>query len=217
MVRLLLDGGTDVNLKDKRRLTPLHKAAINGHAQVIGLLLDRGAVCTIPVPTRSPLKIAFSFRGRISRAQFWGALLCLVLVTAALFVVVMRVLSVAAESWRGSDAQLNLEIGLAALPLVLLCCWVSLSVQWNLLHDLGVSGWVTLVPWAEGLICLLLFSLASCLGAFRHSGSPVLAFLLVSIASATNIAGWVAFLVQGSLPGKPGMNRYGFTPGTPLR
>jgi len=39
-VRALLDGGIDVNLRDRRGNTPLHKAVLHSHPAVVKLLLE---------------------------------------------------------------------------------------------------------------------------------------------------------------------------------
>ena len=43
VVKLLLDQGSEVDLEDTSKRTPLHQAAIEGHAAVAELLLERGA------------------------------------------------------------------------------------------------------------------------------------------------------------------------------
>jgi ankyrin repeat protein len=43
MVELLLDRGADVNATDYTGWTPLHAAIYGGHAEVVQLLLERGA------------------------------------------------------------------------------------------------------------------------------------------------------------------------------
>ena len=45
MVRLLLDRGADVNVRDRGGRAPLHLACMNGHTDTVRLLLDRGAAC----------------------------------------------------------------------------------------------------------------------------------------------------------------------------
>jgi ankyrin repeat protein len=42
-VRHLLDAGTDVNLKDKDGVTPLHVASVYGHLDLVTELIQRGA------------------------------------------------------------------------------------------------------------------------------------------------------------------------------
>lgn len=39
--------GVDINLKDKDEYTPLHLAAINGHSECVGILLESGANATL--------------------------------------------------------------------------------------------------------------------------------------------------------------------------
>ena len=46
VIRLLLDGGADVNARDRGRQTPLHVAAACGSADVVALLLRLGADST---------------------------------------------------------------------------------------------------------------------------------------------------------------------------
>jgi ankyrin repeat protein len=43
VVRVLLDGGADVQRVSDKRYSALHQAAMNGHLEVCRLLLDRGA------------------------------------------------------------------------------------------------------------------------------------------------------------------------------
>ena len=44
VVQLLLDGGLDVNARDKRNWTPLHAASYYGRLKIVQALLDRGAI-----------------------------------------------------------------------------------------------------------------------------------------------------------------------------
>ena len=43
VVRLLLEGGIDVNAHDKRNWTPLHAASYHGRLEIVRVLLDQGA------------------------------------------------------------------------------------------------------------------------------------------------------------------------------
>jgi ankyrin repeat protein len=48
IVRLLLDGGGDVNARTRAGgATPLHRAAYQGHLEVVRLLVERGADCRL--------------------------------------------------------------------------------------------------------------------------------------------------------------------------
>jgi ankyrin repeat protein len=48
IVRMLLDGGGDVNARTRAGgATPLHRAANQGHQQVVQLLVERGADCQL--------------------------------------------------------------------------------------------------------------------------------------------------------------------------
>ncbi len=57
-----LDGGADVNLPDPQRGCALHVAAREGHAEVVALLLARGASPDPIHYTRAPLSVACAFR-----------------------------------------------------------------------------------------------------------------------------------------------------------
>ena len=57
-VALLLDRGADVNAKDHRGFTALHRAAELGKMPILDLLLERGATSSTVAEGHTPLSLA---------------------------------------------------------------------------------------------------------------------------------------------------------------
>ena len=60
-IRELLDGGADPNFRDSDGRTALHIAACEGYAEVVELLLQRGAEAAVEDQWGSTVRPALSF------------------------------------------------------------------------------------------------------------------------------------------------------------
>jgi uncharacterized membrane protein YhaH (DUF805 family) len=107
----------------------------------------------------NPFKLLWSFDGRIGRIAYAGGwLLNLVLMFAAMAVVLYL-----RESWT-PPVPFNVKDGslLAVFPVAVLFYWAQLALAAKRLHDLGVTGWFSLlllVPGA-GLIVVIVLLVA---------------------------------------------------------
>jgi len=115
-------------------------------------------------------QIAFSSRGRIPRATFLLALLCL---GEANFVVLMTL--------RAASGWLDLP-GLAIVWVIVLVAWltffawVSLAIQVKRWHDLGVTGWAVLLDFVPIINILIVIPLGLWRGkpdANEYGANPV--------------------------------------------
>lgn len=113
-----------------------------------------------------------SFRGRISRSQYWLARLVL----SALFLALLVLVFVMADWVEGKAKALGYLITLVILA-DLLVAWLGLALDVKRLHDHGLSArWVVaaLVP-VVGVILppILFYSLRGTRGANRYGPDPV--------------------------------------------
>jgi uncharacterized membrane protein YhaH (DUF805 family) len=101
----------------------------------------------------TPRQIAFSFRGRISRATFWIALLCLLLCYVA-FVFAMN----AVPSDSPYQDRIEFALWILYFPWAI---WATLAVQVKRWHDLDVTGWAVLINLVPIINILVLIYLAA--------------------------------------------------------
>ncbi|MBI1250701.1 MAG: DUF805 domain-containing protein [Alphaproteobacteria bacterium] len=155
------------------------------------------------------VNLLFSFRGRISRGQYWlGATLIVMVVIVALTAAFAPIMSgVMMQQSDAAGAALAMAL---VVPIWLVCAWSSMALHSKRLHDRGKSGY-----WA-----LLLFAPMIPLSLAAHA-------LLTggSVWSALAFAGpaqLIAFLVNcwfavelGMLPGEAAPNRFGDPPLSP--
>lgn len=88
--------------------------------------------CRIPVST-----VLFSFQGRLPRAAFWTAWFHMLALS-----VVVWLLTAMAKASSGAGDLLAL---ISCFAWLIFCCWVGLAIQVKRWHDLGYSGWLTVL------------------------------------------------------------------------
>jgi uncharacterized membrane protein YhaH (DUF805 family) len=131
-----------------------------------------------------------SFRGRISRQEFWlgyaGAVILILLVGRSLEGVSLYLLRPAGRPWFRDE--LDLAIQLPMLLVAGMLIWPMISIYAKRLHDMNVSAWWLLVLPAI-----------------------TIAAELTSL-DGWHLATWAQVLVLGFLPGSRGSNRFGADP-----
>lgn len=110
--------------------------------------------------------LLFSFQGRIRRSHWWATR---VAVSVIMLLLLFGWFAVQGALSARHDPLNLLLAGLAALIAFSLVLWVDLAVNVKRLHDLGWSGWLTLVsfvPLVGGLFNLI------CLGIVDGKSGP---------------------------------------------
>jgi uncharacterized membrane protein YhaH (DUF805 family) len=102
-------------------------------------------------------KLLWSLNGRIARLGYAGGLL----LNLVVFMFLMAVWQVVNDSWARPVPD-NLRDGsllLALVPFAVLFCWALLALAAKRLHDLGITGWFSLlmiVPGANLIMIIVL-------------------------------------------------------------
>lgn len=145
------------------------------------------------------ITLLFNFKGRISRSEYWLAILFYFLVSA--------VFLISAAFWFGGlnrDLLFNspgtgMLFGIVAGAITVAGTWSGLAIGIKQLHDRGKSGWWILVFWFGPI-------LLNRIGSLIPNG---MAFLFYLAGFAVSI--W--FLIElGFLRGTQGTNEYGVEP-----
>lgn len=152
----------------------------------------------VPVDTFAFQQVLFSFEGRIRRQHFWiGWLICL-----------------------------GIGVVLGWIPffgtlLSIALIWPNTAITVKRLHDMGHSGWLTVIPWITGIAAIVGMFITVGMAALANgtdwsSEDPAVAFAI--LAPAFGIFA-VAALVQlgfllwvGFSEGQRGDNRFGPNP-----
>lgn len=152
------------------------------------------------------LRLFFGFKGRINRAQYWGAgILANVVIYAAMFFVAAPLAG--AKSAQDVVGAL-IGVGLLVIPLSILSVWTGLAIQVKRLHDRNRSGWMSL------LMFVPMFPAFSSGFAAGSGGDPAAASAaLLPMLGLGALIGLGFFIDLGCLPGTPGPNKYGDPPG----
>jgi uncharacterized membrane protein YhaH (DUF805 family) len=136
-----------------------------------------------------------SFKGRISRQEFWlgyvGLIVVLLLVRRPLTDISIHFLRPVGRPWQRDELDVALWIPIVVIATIAL--WPFCAIYAKRLHDLNISGW-----WQLAL--------------------PVMTI----IENTTQLDGWNAVVlaviaVFGLLPGSRGSNRFGDDPLVPAR
>jgi uncharacterized membrane protein YhaH (DUF805 family) len=145
------------------------------------------------------VKLLFSFQGRINRAQYWAGG-----VAVGVVVCVAVALSAATLTSKSGGA---IFVGLLVPILFMGCTWCSMSLHVKRLHDRGRSGYLALLF----LLPVVSFGVAIMGAATQDLGAIGLSLAMSVLNFFINLF----FLVDlGTLPSKPGPNRYGDDPST---
>ena len=155
----------------------------------------------------------FSFRGRISRSQYWLRFVVPYLVVA----VVLQTAIALTEPGSGANVALTVIYGL----FVLICIWPHLAVLVKRIHDRNKSGWLCLalyIPWILFSIALMAW-LGAVLVAIAAGKSETAAvavggfMIVVGILGAISLGIALWFFIEfGCLRGTIGANRFGPDP-----
>ncbi|MBV9554565.1 MAG: DUF805 domain-containing protein [Alphaproteobacteria bacterium] len=155
----------------------------------------------------------FSFRGRISRSQYWLRFVVPYLVVA----VVLQTAIALTEPGSGANVALTVIYGL----FVLICIWPHLAVLVKRIHDRNKSGWLCLalyIPWILFSIALMAW-LGAVLVAIAAGKSETAAvavggfMIVVGILGAISLGIGLWFFIEfGCLRGTIGANRFGPDP-----
>lgn len=136
-----------------------------------------------------------SFKGRISRQEFWlgyvGAVLVILLATRLLADVGLYLLRPSGRAWYRDEIEL--AGGLPMFLASILVLWPMLAIYAKRLHDLNLSAWWLLVLPAVTLLA-------------RMIG-----------IEEWNLSVWLQVMLLGFVPGMRGDNRFGTDPIAHLR
>jgi uncharacterized membrane protein YhaH (DUF805 family) len=131
-----------------------------------------------------------SFRGRISRQEFWlgyvGAVILIILVGRSLESVSLYLLRPAGRPWFRDELDLAIQLPMLLVAGTLI--WPMIAIYAKRLHDMNVSAW-----WLPVLPAI------------------TIAAELTSL-DGWHLATWIQVLVLGFLPGSRGSNRFGVDP-----
>lgn len=143
-------------------------------------------------------KLLFSFEGRTRRSHFWiGWLICLGVGVVA--------------GW----------IPLIGFILSIALIWPNLAITVKRLHDMGMSGWLAVIPWVANIVGIIMVFMSVGASVFMNQAAlenedPAAVFAL--LAPMFGILG-ILFLVNlgfllwiGLTDSKPGANQYGSNP-----
>jgi uncharacterized membrane protein YhaH (DUF805 family) len=157
------------------------------------------------------LRVFTSFEGRISRKQFWRALLVLTIGQAVSFVLILIVYSAILEQFypNWSSAQTTMELVASELPAIVIWfvigLWPTLAIFTKRWHDQEKSGWWNLT--APPFVFFAAAVVASVGVAMGYEGQLR---MLVQIALWSDVI-WV-LIALGCLRGTNGPNLYGPDP-----
>lgn len=152
----------------------------------------------VPVDSFAFQRVLFSFEGRIRRQHFWiGWLICL-----------------------GVGVVLGWIPILGALLSIALI-WPNTAITVQRLHDMGHSGWLTLIPWIAGVAGVFGIIASVGISAIANGGNwesddPAVVFGLLGpafgILAVTTLIQLGFLLWVGLSDGQPGDNRFGPNP-----
>ena len=82
-------------------------------------------------PQKNFIKQLFSFKGRAKRTEYWLVSIC-----SSLFMLPVSITD---------EADMTVGLAVYALVMIIPLCWLSLAVVTRRFHDLGKSGWFTIL------------------------------------------------------------------------
>ena len=159
------------------------------------------------------VSLLFSFRGRISRKQYWFGM-ALVGFTSAVGRMLTTALSVGSFADAKDPADMLASAAgssVLALPLFVVILWCTLAIQFKRFHDRGRTGWISLAPIVVALM-LIVSIVSDAIG--RAPVEQLLGDALPYFAVLMVIS--LGFCIDlGCLEGVEGPNKYGPPPGAP--
>lgn len=157
------------------------------------------------------LKLLFSFKGRINRAQYWlGTTGAGVLGALLFFMLATMTGPDGGDDKTKAAAGAAGALGLTLLPVMAVSTWIGLALQVKRFHDRGRTGWFVLAP----VVPIVMMASTVIGGAmsgqpFGHVAASGMGWLLLLWAIQ-----FAFFIDLGCLAGKDGPNRYGDPPGS---
>ncbi len=153
-------------------------------------------------------RFLFSFRGRISRAQFWGFVLLCYAVGAIIGIVIEALkkdLEALTKDFRDPPSE-PWALALGVLP-VFLFLYSSLAVSAKRLHDRGKSAWPRLLAMYAGPWLIAIAAFQAPISTPNSKAGAV--FLTFAAFFAVHI---YVFIALGCRRGTEGPNQYGPDP-----
>jgi uncharacterized membrane protein YhaH (DUF805 family) len=134
-----------------------------------------------------------SFRGRVSRQEFWlgyvGIVVIMVLLRRPLENIMLAIFRPASRPWFRDE--FDTAITLANVVAVLILLWPLTAIYGKRMHDINLSaGWLLALPLISAL------TMVANLGGQHSIGS----------------IGWIVVAIIGLFPGTRGNNRFGADP-----
>jgi uncharacterized membrane protein YhaH (DUF805 family) len=112
------------------------------------------------VVRRGPgMNLLFSFYGRIGRGKYFLGLVLNIVWVMVAYTIVLFALGAQQQLAGQSPEQMNPMVLLAFAPISLVSGWISFALAAKRFHDMGVTGWLTLllfVPLANFVVVLVL-------------------------------------------------------------
>lgn len=144
--------------------------------------------------TRLGFRHYFRFSGRAQRAEFWWFQLFLMLVTVILMIVDMSIFG-----YEESDPEpfSNIWLIVTFIP--------TLSIGWRRMHDIGKSGWWSLL-WAAPII----WTAVAAVTLFTSDGSyNLVGVLAVGLGVIATLGTFIYVIVLCATDSEPYDNRFG--------
>ena len=157
------------------------------------------------------LSLLFSFNGRINRMQYWMGSLLTSLLGIAILVALIASAGMSFDGGKTNAAQALSALGglvLIGIPVLILMCWIGLSLQVKRFHDRGRTGWIALLP-----IVVSMFIGSAVIGHIASATSPAEFIAAMQPYSLVmNLINLAFFIDLGCLGSVEGPNKYGDHP-----
>jgi uncharacterized membrane protein YhaH (DUF805 family) len=132
-------------------------------------------------------ELLFSLDGRISRGTFWAVLISLAIVNAVLRAATLRTAAVVLNGLGGID-RFVFAVGLLWTIVAFFATWIFLAICTKRWHDIGRSGWLSLIMFIPLVNLIPLLILGFTIGTVesnRYGDAPGATDLVCSECGAT--------------------------------